>query len=109
MNHLLFSWKICDLHQQRVSFSYGAEAKTNHVYPLPRKTLRLFIALHYLLTAITPVVGNALPAANSNLFLLCALIETVGCRPTVKAVAAICSLTETHASNLGVSGVVWGE
>ncbi|GIY14100.1 hypothetical protein CDAR_75191 [Caerostris darwini] len=50
------------------------EAKTNHVYPLPRKTRRLFIALHYLLTAITPVVGNALPGAHSNLFLLCARI-----------------------------------
>ncbi|GIY74616.1 hypothetical protein CDAR_34991 [Caerostris darwini] len=109
MNHLLFSWKICDLHQQRVSFSCGAEAKTNHVYPLPRKTRRLFIAFHYLLTAITPVVGNALSVAHSNLFLLCARIETVGCRPTVKAVVAICNVAETHASNLGVSGVVWGE
>ncbi|GIY14102.1 hypothetical protein CDAR_75201 [Caerostris darwini] len=103
MNHLLFYWKICDLHQQRVSF------KTNHVYPLPRKTLRLFIVFHYLLTAITPVVGNALPSTHSNLFLLCARIETVGCRPTVKEVVAICSVTETHTSNLGVSGVVWGE
>ncbi|GIY49583.1 hypothetical protein CEXT_325261 [Caerostris extrusa] len=40
---------------------------------------------------------------HSNLFLICAGIETVGCRPTVKAVVAICGVTETHASNFGVS------
>ncbi|GIY49587.1 hypothetical protein CEXT_325281 [Caerostris extrusa] len=110
MNHLFFLSKICDLYQQRVAFSCGAEDKTNHVYPLPRKTRRLFIALHYLLTAITPVVGNVITGAHSNLFLLCARIETVGCKPIVKAVVAIfCSVTETLCIEFGCSRSGLGE
>ncbi|GIY95978.1 hypothetical protein CEXT_523891 [Caerostris extrusa] len=50
----------------RISAGWGRR-QTNHVYPLPRKTRRLFIALHYLLTALTPVVENEWSGENKGL------------------------------------------